>query len=103
MGMGKKNPLIEYKKESFFEFERMIQRITWDIVHRVFKMKPEDFSAASLQQIEAAKEKELSMIQLGGDNSQPGVSSIKRETPKVGRNDNCPCNSGKKFKHCCGA
>ncbi len=102
-GYGQKNPLIEYKKESFFEFERMIQRITWDIVHRVFKMKPEDFSAASLQQIEAAKEKELSMIQLGGDNSQPGVSSIKRETPKVGRNDNCPCNSGKKFKHCCGA
>jgi preprotein translocase subunit SecA len=102
-GYGQKNPLIEYKKESFFEFERMIQRITWDIVHRVFKMKPEDFSAARLQQIEAAKESELSMIHLGGDKSQPEVSSIRREAPKVGRNDSCTCASGKKFKHCCGA
>ncbi|MBM3886331.1 preprotein translocase subunit SecA, partial [Candidatus Dependentiae bacterium] len=102
-GYGQKNPLIEYKKESFFEFERMIQRITWDIVRRVFKMKPEDVSVASLQQIEAAKEKELASIQVGGDASNPGAATVKREAAKVGRNDNCPCGSGRKFKHCCGA
>ncbi len=102
-GYGQKNPLIEYKKESFFEFERMIQRVTWDIVHRVFKMKPEDFSAATIRQIEAEKEKELASIQVGGDSMDHPSTPLKREAPKVGRNDSCPCGSGKKFKHCCGA
>lgn len=102
-GYGQKNPLIEYKKESFFEFERMIERITWDIVHRVFKMKPEDFSSASIQQIESEKEKELAAIQVGKDPSDSSASTVKRDTPKIGRNDLCSCGSGKKFKHCCGA
>lgn len=102
-GYGQKNPLIEYKKESFFEFERMIQRITWDIVHRVFKMKPEDFNEASIKQIEVEKEKELASIQVGGDGSVPASPTQRREAPKVGRNDSCPCGSGKKYKHCCGA
>lgn len=102
-GYGQKNPLIEYKKESFFEFERMIQRITWDIVHRIFKLKPEDIDAASLEQLEATKTRELANLQVGGDSSNPGASTIKRDAPKTGRNDSCPCGSGKKFKHCCGA
>jgi preprotein translocase subunit SecA len=102
-GYGQKNPLIEYKKESFFEFENMIQRISWSIVHRIFKMKPEDFTESSIHQIEAEKERELAAIQIGGDGSDAGSATVRREAAKLGRNDSCSCGSGKKFKHCCGA
>ena len=102
-GYGQKNPLIEYKKESFFEFESMMGQITWDIVHRIFKMRPDDFSVASIHEIEKQKEKEMASLQVGGDISGPSdAATIRRAAPKVGRNDPCPCGSGKKYKKCCG-
>lgn len=102
-GYGQKNPLQEYKKESFYEFEKMMQQITWDIIESVFKMKLDDYNQASLDKIEREKERELDDIQIGGGDDDSGSSSIKREGPKVGRNDVCPCGSGKKYKHCCGS
>jgi len=102
-GWGQKNPLIEYKKESFFEFEKMMHQIKWDIIFRLFKISPEDFSFAAIEEIEREKEKELDSIQLGGDNtSAPDAKTAKRSSAKVGRNDPCPCGSGKKYKQCCG-
>ncbi|MFH0898551.1 MAG: preprotein translocase subunit SecA [bacterium] len=102
-GYGQKNPLIEYKKESFYEFEKMMEEITWNIVQRVFKMCPEDFSASDIHEIEKRKEKELSEVQVGGDGTlDPSAKTFKREAPKVGRNEPCPCGSGKKYKKCCG-
>jgi len=100
-GYGQKNPLIEYKKESFFEFEKMMEQIKWDSVHRIFKMKPDQYTASSIHEIEKAKEKELESLKVGGDQA---VSSepVRRDAPKVGRNDPCPCGSGKKYKHCHG-
>ena len=101
-GYGQKNPLIEYKKESFFEFEHMMQQITWDIVHRIFKMRPDNFTAASIHEIERKKERELASLHIGGDITSLESAPVRRSNPKVGRNDICPCGSGKKYKHCCG-
>ncbi len=102
-GYGSKNPLIEYKRESFFEFERMMGQIKWDIVRRIFHMRPEDYSLDSLDEIEEEKEQELAALQIGGDETgRADARTVKRVQPKVGRNEPCPCGSGKKYKHCCG-
>ncbi len=102
-GYGSKNPLIEYKRESYFEFERMMEQIKWDILQRVFHMRPEDYSIDALEEIEEEKEQELATLQLGGDGTgKADAKTVKRVQPKVGRNELCPCGSGKKYKHCCG-
>ena len=104
-GYGQKNPLIEYKKESFYEFERMMEQIKWDIMQHLFKMRPDEYDASAIEEIEREKEKELASLQLGGDMSpsaEGGAKTVRRETPKVGRNEPCPCGSGKKYKQCCG-
>lgn len=102
-GYGQRNPLLEYKKESFFEFEKMMEQIKWDVAQRVFRMKPDEYSASAIQEIEHEKEKALSEIQIGGDGSaQQASQTVRRSEPKLGRNDPCSCGSGKKYKHCCG-
>ncbi len=102
-GYGQKNPLIEYKKESFSEFERMMDQIKWDIVAHLFRLEPDQYSAAALREIEHQHEKELESIQMRGAGSEDASAKpVRREGPKVGRNDQCPCGSGKKHKHCCG-
>ncbi len=102
-GYAQKNPLIEYKKESFTEFERMIEQISWDIVERAFKMRPNEDTVATLHEIEKKKEKELAAIMLGGDGTGAAdAATVRRPDAKVGRNDVCSCGSGKKYKHCCG-
>lgn len=103
-GYGQKNPLIEYKKESFYAFEQMMEQIRWDIVQRLFKMRPDEYSAAAIEKIEQAKEKELDALQFGGSSEGDAQAQqpVRRSTPKVGRNEPCPCGSGKKYKQCCG-
>lgn len=102
-GYAQKNPLIEYKKESFFEFTKMMDQIKWDIVQRIFRMRPDEYSAAAIEKIENEKEKELEQLQLGGGGDGTTVQKpVQRVAPKVGRNEPCPCGSGKKYKHCCG-
>ncbi len=102
-GYGQKNPLLEYKKEGFLLFQDMMYQIKWDIIQSIFKMKPESFSASEVHEIEKEREKELSSLQMGGDDSgDKSTKTIKHNHPKIGRNDPCPCRSGKKYKKCCG-
>lgn len=102
-GYGQKNPLIEYKKESFTEFERMIEQISWDIVNHAFKMRPNEQTIAAIHEIEQKKEQELASLQMGGDGTgDADAATVRRSDAKVGRNDSCQCGSGKKYKHCCG-
>jgi len=103
-GYGQKNPLVEYKKESFDMFENMMSQIKWDVARGIFRMKPDDATIAHFHKIETERKKELSNLQMGGDDSgnKSAAKTVKRDQPKVGRNDPCSCGSGKKFKHCCG-
>ena len=100
-GYGQKSPIVEYKKESFAEFERMMQQVKWDIIGRIFRLRPEHFKPVDVAELEKEKEKELEQIQTSGDGSVAAAPK-KRKEEKIGRNDPCPCDSGKKYKKCHG-
>jgi len=96
---GQKNPLIEYKREAFDMFQDMMQQIRADIVHHIFHLNLERFNQQEIEQRRERELEELSMIcGDGSSDKQP----IARERDKVGRNELCPCGSGKKYKKCCG-
>jgi len=98
-GWGQKNPLIEYKRESFAMFQDMMEHVRFDIVHHIFHLKLERFDS---HDIEEKRERELEQLNMiASDGSQEG-SGEQRRSDKVGRNDPCPCGSGKKYKKCCG-
>ena len=97
---GQKNPLIEYKKEAFAMFADMMRQIKWEIVHHIFHLDVRQFDSSA---IEKRRENDLEDIRLQGTASEePGQVTMRREEPKIGRNDDCSCGSGKKFKKCCG-
>ncbi len=101
-GYGQRDPLQEYKKESFELFEMMRERVEDDIVQKLFRFEPrteEEMVEQRTRQQRAAPRIELSAPpKVEGQRPQP----VQRET-KVGRNDPCPCGSGKKYKKCHGA
>jgi preprotein translocase subunit SecA len=102
---GQKNPLIEYKREAFIMFQDMMQYIRRDIVGHIFHLNLDLFNKAEL---EAKRERELEALNmLSGDtsgNAQPhNLPGEGKQEPRIGRNDPCPCGSGKKYKKCCGA
>ncbi len=96
---GQKDPLIEYQQESFTLFQNMMRRIREETLEYLFRLQivpqPVKRAAPAISGM-PGKEKEPVM-----------VSSGSREEPanlpkKIGRNDPCPCGSGKKYKRCCG-
>jgi preprotein translocase subunit SecA len=103
-GYGQRDPLQEYKKESFDLFEMMRERVENDIVQKLFRFEPmteeQVIEQRERQQQRVAPRIELSAPpKVEGQRPQPAVN---REA-KVGRNDPCPCGSGKKYKKCHGA
>ena len=99
-GWGQKTPLIEYKREAFDMFRDMMNQIRQDIVHHIFHLDVERFDE---HQFEARRQKELDELNLvSGDTTTEKPKQVVREANKVGRNDPCPCGSGKKYKKCHG-
>jgi len=101
---GQKNPLIEYKKEAFAMFQDMIKQIQWEIVHRIFHLNIERFNQ---RELETRRKKELDQLRLisgeTSNNEQPAIAQrMVPEEERIGRNDPCPCGSGKKYKKCHG-
>ena len=97
-GYAQQNPLIVYKKEGFEMFQGMISRIqeqTLSILYRIQPAEPE-----KIQEIH--KPKEQNLIFSGSDSEPLKKKPVRRSNEKTGRNDPCPCGSGKKFKKCCG-
>jgi preprotein translocase subunit SecA len=117
---GQKDPLIEYKNEAYIMFQQLIERLKKEIVEFLFRIKAvedkgfravfkslpvelvhKEFSGLSKRKAavpeEAGYQQQASALEK--DTSLPPV---KREQPKVGRNEPCPCGSGKKYKKCCG-
>jgi preprotein translocase subunit SecA len=114
---AQKNPLVEYKLEGFDIFEKMIGEIRRSIASRLFLVRiqaPEERAARPAISTSTAAASHDQVGQFGGASSQaPGKSAVAeaskpdgatvvRSGDKVGRNDPCPCGSGKKFKHCHG-
>lgn len=97
-GYAQQNPLIVYKKEGFEMFQDMISRIqeqTISILFRVQQAEPERMEAIH-------RPKEQNLIFSGPDGEPQKKKPVRRANEKTGRNDSCPCGSGKKFKKCCG-
>jgi len=93
---GQKDPVIEYKREGFDMFDEMIRSIQEDTVKMLLHLKKEN---VVVQRQQVARETSATH---GTDDT--GVKKPKkRESVKVGRNDPCPCGSGKKYKKCCGS
>jgi len=125
---GQRDPLIEYKAEAFKIFEELMVNIKTEICHNIFRsasslMAFENFLRSVPQRTShqstsafggtttgtdsAATQAPASKAPKGSDIVSEAAAAVEkakpiRAGPKVGRNDACPCGSGKKFKHCCG-
>jgi len=96
-GYGQKDPLVEYKKEAFDVFADMTGRISTETVSRLFKIQIQKEEPIKVRK-EPVPQSKLSYNKSG---DTPPSQTV-RSGSKVGRNDPCPCGSGKKFKKCCG-
>jgi preprotein translocase subunit SecA len=95
-GYGQRDPLREYQREGYELFVEMVERIKEQTVANLFRLQVKKES-----DVEPLIERpETPMFFSHGD--EEGPAPKKREGKKVGRNDPCPCGSGKKYKKCCG-
>jgi len=123
-GYGQRDPKVEYKRESFALFEDLRDRVREEVVRMLFLLRPasegEEREVLGARARRSQRDISLSGGELGSGVSPAGIQSpqasrrsaggggavpaktVVRATPKVGRNDPCPCGSGKKFKKCCG-
>jgi len=98
-GYGQKNPKEEYKREAYALFMEMMGRVREEVLQKFFRVQL--LSDEEVEQLEAQRRRQkISMNRVGGD--EPVNKPTVREEDKVGRNDPCPCGSGKKYKKCCG-
>ena len=106
-GYAQVNPLNEYKKEAFDMFGMMTQKIEAETVLYMYRLDISDQDIA-LEESRHEQEMVFSHADASGFGDAPAEDAIqtstpvKRATPKVGRNEPCPCGSGKKYKFCCG-
>ncbi len=92
---GHKDPLIEYQKESKNLFDQMLTRVKEEAVEYVFRIR----LASPGERRPAPQRKTPSLVSASSSEAR-GVKP--RKIAKIGRNDPCPCGSGKKYKKCCG-
>ncbi|MDG4474756.1 preprotein translocase subunit SecA [Thiovibrio frasassiensis] len=100
-GYGQKNPLDEYKKEGFNMFGEMIHAVKTQTVSTLFRLqlvRDEEVAELEREQREQRQPMQLSR----GDDEDNEHKPFSREGDKVGRNSDCPCGSGQKYKRCCG-
>ena len=97
---AQKNPKEEYKREAYALFMDMMGRIRQEVAQKLFRVqlaREEEVAEMEAQQ----RRERLALARQGGP--KPAVQTpLKRDVEKVGRNDDCPCGSGKKYKKCCG-
>jgi len=125
---GQRDPLVEYKREAFDMFEDLLNKIKGDVVHRMFRAATSQRAmdsfirtlpamyvhqgASAMAQASAASQSAQTPAHAapppGADQAMQAamanaLAPVIRDEPKVGRNDPCPCGSGKKYKKCCGS
>jgi len=104
---AQRDPLVEYKKEAFNMFEELLDGVDKQAVRQILSLWP----ASKIQRQQSPVGKAVHpglRSPAGGPASGPGRNAegkqqtVKRDDEKIGRNDPCPCGSGKKYKQCCG-
>jgi preprotein translocase subunit SecA len=97
-GYAQQDPLIEYKREGLEMFQEMIETIKGEIIQMLFRIQ-----VASQEETEQLEEARQQPIFLSHGNSAAGSKRKPvKKAAKIGRNQPCPCGSGKKYKKCCG-
>jgi len=99
-GYAQKNPLTEYKKEGFALFSNLMSRIKEEITEFLFKVQIQKETEFEDEDI-IAQPKQI-VEHRGNVEGSGKPETVRREEEKVGRNEPCPCGSGKKYKKCCG-
>jgi preprotein translocase subunit SecA len=104
---GQRDPLVEYKRESFDMFSQMKERIENEAVRFLFLLNPMTDEERRIEEEKRRREQaqifRAASSGAAGVTARGGVQAVKRQAAKVGRNDPCPCGSGKKYKRCHGA
>src|SRR5688500_10057039 len=117
VGYGQKDPLVEYKKQSFDMFQDMLDRIDTNTTKALFNLeivvRDEQEEMARLERLERQRARRqaagmaftgaMATATAAGDTDEVRHTPYKREQPKVKPNEPCYCGSGKKFKKCHGA
>ena len=98
-GYAQQNPLVVYKKEGFEMFQDMINKVKEDTLTILFR-----FQIVESESVESMNRAEEQNLQFSHGDGDEGIKRqpIRRSKKKVGRNEPCPCGSGKKYKKCCG-
>ena len=91
---GNQDPVIAYKKEGFDLFERMNANIQSDTVSMLMHV--------NIEKAPSREEKKVDLVMSGGSEGAKSPRQAQAVSKKIGRNDPCPCGSGKKYKNCCG-
>lgn len=97
-GYGQKDPVREYQREGYAMFMEMIGRIKMDTLEKLCLVRIQ-----KEEEVEQIRQKQKQDYVLSRGEDTPVNKTLKRDSAKVGRNDACPCGSGKKYKKCCGA
>jgi preprotein translocase subunit SecA len=96
-GYGQKDPIREYQREGYAMFMEMISRIKMDTLEKLCLVRIQ-----REEEVEEIRQKQKQDYIMSRGEDTPASQTIRRDTEKVGRNDPCPCGSGKKYKKCCG-
>ncbi|MFC1592071.1 SEC-C metal-binding domain-containing protein [Thermodesulfobacteriota bacterium] len=97
-GYAQQDPLREYQKEAYDLFLNIIDRLKKEFVEKLFMVQ-----VAAQEELQGPVQPQPQQFVLSRGEAQQGKKTVKRTEKKVGRNEPCPCGSGKKFKKCCGA
>ncbi|HKO62859.1 MAG TPA: preprotein translocase subunit SecA [Pyrinomonadaceae bacterium] len=109
VGYGQKDPLVEYKKQSFDMFQAMLDRIDTTTIRSLFNLQV--VAEQPPEQLQQRRTRRSTSMTFTGPNQGAAaageedgkVKTVVRDQPKTGRNEPCPCGSGKKYKKCHGA
>ncbi len=101
-GYGQRDPLVEYKRESFDMFEALMDRIEDETLRWLFLLKTPEEEEEMYRQYQRRKRREQQEMRMAGAGAMEKPQQVIRRE-KIGRNDPCPCGSGKKYKKCHGA
>ena len=96
-GYAQKDPVREYQREGYEMFMEMIYHIKMDTLEKLCMVKIQ-----REEEVEEIRQKQKQDYVLSRGEDTPKAQTTKRAGSKVGRNDSCPCGSGKKYKKCCG-
>jgi preprotein translocase subunit SecA len=105
---GQRDPLVEFKKEAFGLFENLLDEVDRLAVRQVLSLWPQQAVPMRRESSQPARAFQPGLAPPGAQApaqapEQRQEAPVKREAPKVGRNEPCPCGSGRKYKHCCGS